>query len=385
MAFRRPFTPQAHHANRRRREYSLTKQRYMLPLLLLAALGAVGAHLLIMRAAPWLYAVWESNFAPATPPERVADEEVTRVVVRKEIEELPEAVEPEMPEEPAEIEDVMHEPVEIDVLDVDVPELVMAPGETNIPMPEPEPEQQAEAQIDMMPRTLDPTTLGADSLDQANLLPEPTPLNANTVIANAAPQTKVLEDAEGLIDSELKRRAREGEKGLPSDTRSLADLMNVRSLGANSGVARLGTDLLFGFNQSQLKNSARISMLQLAALIHKNPDTRFIIEGHTDGIGGEDYNALLSLHRAAAVCEWLVKNGVPVKHVYMRACGSSRALVDLKAPRDKQALNRRVEIHMRKQSEALPPDCLPATYAVDRKTPIQTQLKNGVRIPHAGR
>lgn len=385
MAFRRPFTPLAHHANRRRREYSLTQQRYMLPLLLLAALGAVGAHILIMRATPWLYAAWVSNFSPATPPDRVENEEITRVVVRKEAEELPDAVEPEMPTEPTEIDDVMHEPVEIDVLDVDVQELVMAPGETNLPMPEPEPEQQSEAQIDMMPRTLDPTTLGADALNQAELLPEPTPLNTNTVIANAAPKTEVLDDAEGLIDSELKRRAKEGEKGLPSDTRSLSDLMNVRSLGANSGVARLGTDLLFAFDQSQLKNSARISMLQLAALIHKNPHTIFIIEGHTDGIGSEEYNAQLSMRRAAAVCEWLKKNGVPVMNVYMRACGSSNPLVDLKAPRDQQALNRRVEIHMRKPQEALPPGCQPVMSEKERKAATQGQQKKGGHTSRAGR
>lgn len=380
MAFRKPFTPSAHHVNRRRRAYSLTPQRNMVPLLLLAALVAVGSHLLIMRATPWLYAMWESHF-PSPVPERVKDEEVTRIIVRKEIEELPEAEQLAPPDEPAEIEEVMHEPVEIDILDVDVPELVMAPGETNIPMPEPVPEQQAESQLDLVPRELDPTTLGTDSLDQAEMLPEPTPLNTNTVIANAAPQNKVLEDAEGLIDSELRRQAREGQKGLPSDTRSLAELMGVRSLGANSGVARLGADLLFNFNRSELKNSARVSLLQLAGLILKNPNTRFIIEGHTDGIGGDDYNALLSLQRAAAVCNWLIRNGVPVKNVYMRACGSSRALVDVKAPRDKQALNRRVEIHMRKQNEPLPQGCLPATYPVDRETPVQTQLKNGVRVP----
>lgn len=386
MAFKRPFVPRAHHANRRRKEYTLTRQRYMVPLLLIAAIAAVLVHVLAMRATPWLYALMGMDTHHVEHPDRVVDEEIARVVVREQPAELPDAqvIEPP-PAEPTEIEEMMHDPTEIDLLDVDVPELVMAPGETNLPMPDPDPEPVADAtaDVELAPRELDLAKMGDSALpDSADLLPEPTPLNTNSVVVNAAPQTKVLEDAEGLIDSELRRQAKEGQKGLPSDTRSLSELMGVSNLGANSGVARLGTDLLFGFNQSALKNSARISLLQLAALIHKNPNTRFIIEGHTDGIGSAEYNALLSLQRASAVCDWLIQNGVPVQHVYMRACGSSRPLADVRASRDKQALNRRVEIHMRKPDESLPPECFPATYPVDRKTPVQTQLKNGVRVPH---
>lgn len=386
MAFKRAFVPRAHHSNRRRQTFSLTRQRYMLPMLLLAATAAVVAHLLIMRATPWLYDVWGWRLPTENTPDQVENDEEIRVVVREQTtEELPEAEPIEMPDDPAEIEDVMHEPTEIDMLDMeDMQELVMAPGETNLVMPEPEPDQKPDTAIadELAPRELDMAALGNSVLpEQAELLPEPTPINANSVIANATPQTKALEDAEGLIETELRRQAREGRGDMPSDTRSLADLMGTSNLGSSSGVARLGADLLFGFNESKLKNSARISLLQLAALIHKNPNTRFIIEGHTDSIGSDDYNALLSLLRASAVCDWLIQNGVPVKNVYMRACGSSRPLADVRAPRDKQALNRRVEIHMRRANENLPLGCLPATHPVDRITPVQTQLKYGVKPP----
>ena len=374
--------PYRAHANRRRQTYNLTRQRYVFPLFLVAALCAVVVHLLIMSFMPELYDAWQRDARKTENPERIEDEEV-RVVVREQVfEELPDAPDMPPPEEPEEIEEVLQEPVELDILDVDVQELVMAPGETNLPVPEPEPEQNTDAVVELAPAALDMTQLGTSALpDQAELIPEPTPINANDVVANATPQSKVLEDAEGLIESELRRQAKEGQGNLPGDTRSLADLMGVKNLGANSGVARLGTDMLFNYNQCKLKNSARISLLQLAALIHKNPTTRFIIEGHTDGIGGEAYNALLSLQRASAVCDWLQSNGVPIDNVYMRACGSSRPLVSTTASRDEQALNRRVEIHMRKADEALPNGCLPATYEVDRKTSVQTQLRRGVKAP----
>lgn len=357
-------------------------------ILLLAAVAAVGAHLLIMRATPWLYDVLGVQLSPAKVPERVEDDE-TRIVVRDHhTDELPPEAEPEEPppDDPQEIENKLHEEAEteIDLLDVQLEELVLAPGETNLPVPEPDQELKNDAAVldEFTPQELDMRVLGVTDLpEQAQKIPEPTPVNANSVVVNADAQNKALEEAEGLIEADLRRQAREGHGDLPSDTRSLAELMGAKHLGASSGVARLGADLLFEFNESKLKNAARVSLLQLAALIHKNPRTRFIIEGHTDGIGGADYNGLLSLLRAAAVCDWLIQNGVPVKNVYMRACGSSKPLVDVNAPRNKQGLNRRVEIHMRSAREALPYGCLPATHKVDHITPIRTQLKFGVKVP----
>lgn len=384
MSANRP--PRVRHANRKRSSYKLTRQRNMLPLLLLAMLGAVGVHVVGMRVAPALYKLWEKHFGDPNTPEKVENDEVTRVVVHKIIEEEQvEAQVEEPPPPPEEPEELEVDPTEIDLLDVDLPELIMAPGETNIPLPEPEvdmPQNSPDAQESLPTTALDPTIIGTSELpDQDEHIPEPTPLNSNSVIANASPQSEALENADGLIESEMRRQAREGEGGLGSDVRSLAELMGVRNPGANTGVARLKTDVLFGFNQSKLKNEARIPLLQLAALIHKNPKTRFIIEGHTDSIGSDEYNALLSLQRAAAVCHWLAGNGVPMKNVYMRACGCTRPLDDVTAPRDKQKNNRRVEIHMRRPEEALPPDCLPSSYEVDRDTPVQTQLRRGIRAP----
>ena len=378
------------HSNRRRGVYKLTRQRYMVPVALLAALCALGVHLGALQAMPLLYKLWERHFGTPEIPERVEDEETPRVVVRRPTtQEYTEAEEPPPPPEPQEPEELPHEPEEIDVLDIDIQELVMAPGETNLPLPEPDidqPQQLPEAE-EFLPEvsSLSPSALGtSDMPDQDEFIPEPTPLNSNKVIANASPQSEALNNADGFIDAEMRRQAKEGDGGLGGDARSLSELMGVRNLGSNSGVARLKTDVLFAFNQSRLKNEARIPLIRLAALIIKNPHTRFIIEGHTDSIGSDEYNALLSLQRAAAVCHWLAENGVPMGNVYMRACGCSRPLDDITAPQHKQQNNRRVEIHMRRPDEALPQGSLPSSYGVDRTTPVQTQLKRGVRVPQAG-
>ena len=50
--------------------------------------------------------------------------------------------------------------------------------------------------------------------------------------------------------------------GTPSEY-PLSQLMAQSSLGKDSGYSRLGADLLFEYNKAVMKNSARLSMLQL--------------------------------------------------------------------------------------------------------------------------
>lgn len=371
--------------NRRRNGYELTRQRDMVPIAMGAACAAVVVHALLWMYFPSLSVLGLGRLVDI--PDEVKLHENIRVVVKEppKEEKLEEAVEPEITEQqPQEIEEIQHEPEEIDILDVEVPELVMAPGPTELAVAEPvyAAEEQSPAselppaQLDL--NSLQPQDLAAEAL----AIPEPTPVNSNEVVAAATAQSEVLEDASSLMEQDLRKAASEaGQSNLPGDTRSLAQLMGEEHLGAKSGVARLGADVLFGYNECRMKNSARITMLQLAALIQKNPETYFVIEGHTDSTGGSAYNALLGLQRAAAVREWLMGNGVPVDYVYIRSCGSSMPLAPTTGNREQQALNRRVEIHMRAGGEELPAGACDHKYPVDLSKPISQQLAAGVKVP----
>ena len=370
--------------NRRRNGYELTRQRDMVPIAMGAACAAVVMHAMLWVYFPSLSVLGLGNLTDVPPV--VKPHEDIRVVVKEppKEEEIQEAPPQEIVEPKQEIEEIAHEPEEIDILDVDVPELVMAPGPTELAVAEPVVTAEDVSPVsDVPPAQLDLASLQSHDLtEEALAIPEPTPVNSNEVIANAVAQTEVLEDASSLMEQELRKAASEaGNTNLPSDTRSLAQLMGEENLGAKSGVARLGADVLFGFNECQLKNSARITMLQLAALIQKNPQTYFLIEGHTDSIGGSAYNALLGLQRAAAVRAWLVGNGVPVEYVFIRSCGSSMPLASTKGTREQQALNRRVEIHMRAGGEELPAGACDYKYQVNLTKPVSQQLAAGVKVP----
>lgn len=370
--------------NRRRNGYELTRQRDMVPIAMGAACAAVVVHALLWVYFPSLSLL---GLGPLTDmPQEVKIHENIRVVVKEppKEEELPETSEQEVVEERQEIEEIPHEPEEIDILDVDVPELVMAPGPTELTVPEPTPVTEEVSPVSEMP----PAQLDVDALQPKELIaealhiPEPTPVNSNEVVAAATAQTEVLEDASSLMEQELRKAASEdGNANLPGDSRTLEQLMGETHLGSKSGVARLGADVMFGYDECKLKNSARITMLQLAALIQKNPDTYFLIEGHTDSIGGNSYNALLGLQRAAAVRAWLIGNDVPVKNVYIRSCGCSMPLAPTNGTKEAQALNRRVEIHMRAGGEELPAGACDHNYKVDLNTAITHQISKGVKIP----
>lgn len=368
--------------NTRRRGYELAPQRDVTPLAIAAGVAAGLVHLMLMYWAPFILSLAGTH--EILKP-KVEDEEI-RVVVKQQDQEMEEATPETPPEETPEPEEIVYEPAEIDILDADMEELDMAPGKTEIAIPKPvitESSEAADFEAAMAPTELDASAFHAEPVPPQDVaVAEPSPVNANEVIANVDAKMEEVEDAKDNVERELRESAaQEGKEGLPSDTRSLAELMGEADPGSKSGVARLGADVLFGFNESKLRNSARITMLQLAALIQKNPQTYFLIEGHTDSSGGEAYNDLLGLLRAAAVRDWLVSNNIPVQYVYIRSCGCHQPLADVNLPKEEQELNRRVEIHMRKGGEEMPEGAVGKDYKVDLNATVAAQLARGVRAP----
>lgn len=109
------------------------------------------------------------------------------------------------------------------------------------------------------------------------------------------------------------------------------------------------TDILFDYNEHTLKEGARLSMMKLAFIVQTNPEAVFIIEGHTDSFGNDEYNLDLSMKRAVAVRNWLVERlQIPTDNIKVMGIGKNRPLVNPGGTVEEQALNRRVEIVIRK-------------------------------------
>ena len=107
-------------------------------------------------------------------------------------------------------------------------------------------------------------------------------------------------------------------------------------------VVTLG-DVLFDSGKSQLLATSSQDMAQLAEFFKRNPERKASIEGHTDSVGSEESNRLLSDHRAGAVKAALVRMDVPANRLSTQGFGEDSPVASNDTPAGRQ-MNRRVEI-----------------------------------------
>jgi OOP family OmpA-OmpF porin len=68
-----------------------------------------------------------------------------------------------------------------------------------------------------------------------------------------------------------------------------------------------------------------------------------LVVGHTDAVGGVDFNQRLSVRRAEAVRNFLVEHGLPAGNVTIRGEGKLKPVTE-NATAKGRSRNRRVEI-----------------------------------------
>lgn len=167
-----------------------------------------------------------------------------------------------------------------------------------------------------------------------------------------------------LKDAVLKGAGGLDERGVLEGYSELGTYLNYDVDQLDKGRAALPSDLLFEFNQWDLRENARLGLMKLAMLIDRNPEMFCILEGHTDLVGTDRYNLDLSRKRAQAVKDYLVKAlQLEGERIIVRPFGKTRPKV-LGGDQDAQAINRRVDILMRKEIPALEPLPVRVTPAV---------------------
>lgn len=103
----------------------------------------------------------------------------------------------------------------------------------------------------------------------------------------------------------------------------------------------------FELNSDQLTPEAVQNLTQIAAALSDDRlrDAKFLVEGHTDALGGEAYNDDLSQRRALRVAEFLVGQGVANERLTSLGLGEGTPRTE--DPFD--PLNRRVEMKLNVQ------------------------------------
>ncbi len=127
---------------------------------------------------------------------------------------------------------------------------------------------------------------------------------------------------------------------LANAQQQLADLQAKQT---DRGVVVTLGDVLFDTGQATLKPGANLAINRLATYLSANPQTRIIVEGHTDSRGSDEYNEALSERRARAVATELESRGVSAEQLQTLGRGKSFPVASNNTPEGRQQ-NRRVEI-----------------------------------------
>lgn len=102
--------------------------------------------------------------------------------------------------------------------------------------------------------------------------------------------------------------------------------------------------ILFDFNKSDIKPESRPALEEIAKYLRANPERRLHVVGHTDGVGGFDFNIKLSESRARAVVAELVRGyGIAADRLRGNGVGLL-APIATNATEEGRAKNRRVEL-----------------------------------------
>jgi|GEM_PF-5794424 outer membrane protein OmpA-like peptidoglycan-associated protein len=105
----------------------------------------------------------------------------------------------------------------------------------------------------------------------------------------------------------------------------------------------------FDFNRATIRPDSLPALIAARDAI-RTLGGEWTLEGHTDNIGGRNYNLRLSMARAQAVADWLVAAGIPIAQLRSQGFSFDRPVAD-NATDEGRARNRRVELVAR----ALPP------------------------------
>lgn len=104
-------------------------------------------------------------------------------------------------------------------------------------------------------------------------------------------------------------------------------------------------NVFFDTDSYVLKPESEVELARLKSLLNVNATLRIEISGHTDNVGSDTSNQLLSEKRAAAVVDYLVKNGIDMARLTSKGYGETKPIATNETEPGR-ALNRRTEMEI---------------------------------------
>ena len=155
--------------------------------------------------------------------------------------------------------------------------------------------------------------------------------------ADAAQARANAEKAESLREQAEREKQELRERLLQQLNSILATRDSARGLVANM------SDVLFRSGSYELAPGARERLAKVSGIILAYPSLLVSVEGHTDSVGGDEYNQSLSELRAQAVRDYFIQQGIASSSVEAHGYGKTAPIASNDTPEGRQQ-NRRVEL-----------------------------------------
>ena len=139
--------------------------------------------------------------------------------------------------------------------------------------------------------------------------------------------------AGAVIGNQMDKQAEEIKKTVPD--------AKVERVGEGI-VVEFNSNVLFGFDKSNLSADAKTNLDKLVTVLNNYPDTDIEVQGHTDSKGSEAYNQTLSERRATAVSGYLTGKSISANVLQLKDLAKLYQNMKMRQKTDR-AQNRRVE------------------------------------------
>ena len=104
-------------------------------------------------------------------------------------------------------------------------------------------------------------------------------------------------------------------------------------------------NIFFETGKYNLRNQSKVELNKLINFLNNNPKIKVEVSGHTDNVGNQQANQILSENRAKAVVDYLTKNGVDSSRIQAKGYGDHKPIADNETE-EGRAKNRRTEFEI---------------------------------------
>ncbi|MGB7630351.1 MAG: OmpA family protein [Candidatus Deferrimicrobium sp.] len=121
------------------------------------------------------------------------------------------------------------------------------------------------------------------------------------------------------------------------------EISGLKAQQTERGIVLTIGDVLFATGKANLSAQANVSVTKLAEFLKNHPTRNVLIEGHTDSVGSDEYNQVLSGKRADSVKYELVNDGVEATRITTVGYGEKYPIASNDSA-NSRAQNRRVDV-----------------------------------------